>query len=254
MKSKTMRVTTYFFKRMLRQILYGLGVVLAIILFSWLLSNRDTEFFANFKIQFGALIGFFAMFVALTPYADFKLLIQNGVSRRTFWLGRTIALVVINLLGQVLDMILGFFKIGTPVAENSAAWQLYGRFFQSASLNWLIWAVLVLVGSTVTVLLASVVGSCFSLLTKRVRRYVFLALAAAFFLGIRLIAMVMTGDAVVHFAIWLRNIIYFLIGGTPNVGAGHFNPTVPFISLLVLCSAALVASYYVTQQFKIKNE
>lgn len=253
MKSKTMRVTTYFFKHMLRQIFYGVGVIVAIILFSWLMSGHDTGFFADFQLQIGVFIGFFATIVALTPYADFKLLIQNGVSRRTFWISRTITLVVINLFGQVLGMIFNFFKIGTP-ATDSVTWDFYGHFFHSASLNWVVWVVLVFLGSTMMILLASVVGSCFSLLTKRVRRYVFLALAAAFFLSIRVIAMVATGDGIVHFAIWFRNFIYFLLGGTPNTIGGHFNPTVPFISMLLVSLAALVAGYYVTQQFKIKNE
>lgn len=107
-------VTTNVFHRLGMAVLITVAWVVGIevlITLGGLVMNHNL---ASFLITLRGIPGTLAVFINIvlccyfigTPYADFKWSIQNGISRRTMWKGRLLALFLATLTIFVLDELL----------------------------------------------------------------------------------------------------------------------------------------------------
>lgn len=59
----------------------------------------------------------------ITPYSDFKWAIQNGISRKTFWRGRVIAMVILVILVWFIEVILGLYDLPVSLMARGLFWK-----------------------------------------------------------------------------------------------------------------------------------
>ena len=107
-------VTTNVFHRLGMAILIAVGWVIGIevlITLGGLIMNHNLASFIVTLRGIPATLAFFINCILCcyfigTPYADFKWAIQNGISRKTMWQGRLLALCLSTLAVFVLDELL----------------------------------------------------------------------------------------------------------------------------------------------------
>lgn len=144
----------------------------------------------------------FAYFL-LTPYGDFKWSIQNGISRKTMWQGRLIALLLSSLLVYLVDALLSLTD------RPFSGWQDFGVSFLA-----------LLTG----VLTFQAVGNGFGLLNRKWKVIVGIGLPIAFvLLCMALAKLFIMGDQLFDYqrnysvilnssaAFWVCWIIYLVI-------------------------------------------
>lgn len=103
---KQQMVVTNIFRRLGMALLIGaawfVGLELLVYIIGLLINHNWMSFAVSLKGIPGTVTGILAWIVPfyflLTPYADFKWTIQNGISRKTMWRGRLLALVLSTIV------------------------------------------------------------------------------------------------------------------------------------------------------------
>ena len=128
---------------------WAVGVVFLGYLVELLIDHRIDSFLVSLQGIPGVLPPVFTMillgYFLITAYDDFKWTIQNGISRKTLWWGRLIALVLATIGVWVVNNLLSFFE------HPLASWQTMGM------------QLLVLLSS---VLILQMIGNGFGLLNR----------------------------------------------------------------------------------------
>ncbi|KRL00472.1 hypothetical protein [Liquorilactobacillus capillatus] len=257
--AKEKSVVFYLFKRVFRQLLFVFmwfligGVIFPMTLslitgsnYNLLQAIRSLELGPTFYLVIGCL--------ALLSYDDFKLLIQNGVSRYTYWKAKVITFIGISVLSQTIAIIYFFLMRlilnGNRWEDYSLFMQVYGGFFKNTTIAYLVSFIFAILSAGVFSLSCILVGSIFSLFTKRQRRLIILALITLFIVGIATIS-----NTYQHIAFnaepWFVNTLNFLVGYDKG---GTLNPTMPFIDMVLLGIIVCFGSLQVIKRFKIRNE
>ncbi|KRM89991.1 hypothetical protein [Liquorilactobacillus cacaonum] len=261
MTTKEVSVTTYIFKHILKQ----LGVVIfwmafSFIFFPWMFNGFDISKFSlksSFKdIYVGSILAFIIPCLALFPYNDFKLLIQNGISRRTYWKARLFSFLGLSLLGQLLGIIISLLNPYTNHTwENGSMYMLlYGKYFTSSTTNSFLGLCFVLISTSVVTIIATFVGSFFSLFSKKTKVYTFIGFFVVGIVFINWIAIATQNQSAHVIMKNMGQMMTFIFGITPGNADGKWNPTMPFVTAIITGIIATFGSYKVTQKFKIKNE
>lgn len=139
----------------------GIEVLVSIV---GLIANRNLE---SFLVTLRGIPGTLTFFITavlmiyflITPYTDFKWAIQNGISRKTMWRGRLLALILATLVIYIVDELLSLVNhpfLGTGI--------LFRHF---------------LILLTV-VLTFQAIGNCFGILSRRWKWIVGIGLPVAF--------------------------------------------------------------------------
>ncbi|EEW54724.1 hypothetical protein [Limosilactobacillus antri] len=113
-KQKMTLVMTNVFHRLGQAILITVGWIVGfevVVSLMGLIFNRNPE---SFLVTLQGIPSTLAVFINLvllayfivTPYVDFKWAIQNGISRKTMWRGRALALFLATLVIFILDELL----------------------------------------------------------------------------------------------------------------------------------------------------
>ena len=128
---------------------WAVGVVFLGYLVELLIDHRIDSFLVSLQGIPGVLPPVFTMillgYFLITAYDDFKWTIQNGISRKTLWCGRLIALVLATIGVWVVNNLLSLFE------HPLASWQAMGM------------QLLVLLSS---VLILQMIGNGFGLLNR----------------------------------------------------------------------------------------
>ncbi|MBD8088030.1 hypothetical protein HUK49_08910 [Limosilactobacillus sp. c11Ua_112_M] len=128
---------------------WAVGVVFLGYLVELLIDHRIDSFLVSLQGIPGVLPPVFTMillgYFLITAYDDFKWTIQNGISRKTLWWGRLIALVLATIGVWVVNNLLNLFE------HPLASWQAMGM------------QLLVLLSS---VLILQMIGNGFGLLNR----------------------------------------------------------------------------------------
>lgn len=128
---------------------WAVGVVFLGCLVELLIDHRIDSFLVSLQGIPGVLPPVFTMillgYFLITAYDDFKWTIQNGISRKTLWWGRLIALVLATIGVWVVNNLLSLFE------HPLASWQAMGM------------QLLVLLSS---VLILQMIGNGFGLLNR----------------------------------------------------------------------------------------
>jgi len=268
MSAKLKVATRYLFREQLKY----LGLVyfyviasLAVIPFLFALFTgtlNHLSFGHLFVFNFSFIFGLFAFIWMTFSYDNFKLFIQNGISRKTFWLARLLSLLMVSLIGELLATIY-YFAVSNPIQHWHFAQgfnhqfyaQLYGTHFGSGTmpnliagfiLTWLLFVALGLSGMAL--------GSIFSLLTKTVRRVVLIAIPilGGFFL-VLLMNVSSPGSATDAHTKAIFEFLYWLMGGSNHDSAGSLNPIMPALTLIVIGILMAAIAYYFNRKLKLKN-
>lgn len=224
--------------------------------FSW------QTFLSSFTVNIGFLFGLFILVFMMLTYDNFKLLIQNGISRKTYWRARVLSIISLSLIGDLIAAAY-YYLVTTPIEHRSlttgfshqAYAQLYGSFFGNHNLAgnlignlFFMWAVFIMLG-----LSGMAIGSIFSLFTKTVRRLVLITIPilGGFFL-------VFLINVFTRFPININlegfaKFLGFLAGYTNQSKAGALNPITPMLTMLVLALLMAAIAYYFNRKLKIKN-
>ena len=144
---------------------WAVGAVFLGYLVELLIDHRIDSFLVSLQGIPGVLPPVFTMillgYFLITAYDDFKWTIQNGISRKTLWWGRLIALVLATIGVWVVNNLLSLFE------HPLASWQAMGM------------QLLVLLSS---VLILQMIGSGFGLLNRTWKWIVCIGLPILFIL------------------------------------------------------------------------
>ena len=144
---------------------WAVGVVFLGYLVELLIDHRIDSFLVSLQGIPGVLPPVFTMillgYFLITAYDDFKWTIQNGISRKTLWWGRLIALVLATIGVWVVNNLLSLFE------HPLASWQAMGM------------QLLVLLSS---VLILQMIGNGFGLLNRTWKWIVCIGLPILFIL------------------------------------------------------------------------
>ncbi|MDC7953443.1 ABC transporter permease [Liquorilactobacillus mali] len=262
MTKKEISVTNYFFKNTLRKLGYMLvWLVFSSLFFPWVFNGFEVE---NLSVnsalkntEVGPILAILISGIALFSYNDFKLLIQNGISRKTFWKARILSFLAISILGQLIAIVVALLNPYTHHSwqGNSLYMQVYGKYFGSTAMNSFMGLCFILISTSVVMLGAIMVGSIFSLFTKKAKVYIFIGLFVMGVVFINWISMATQND---HMRNAIKNadsFLHFIIGyGGANIQVGKWNPAMPFVVAILTGVVCLLGSYAVMKRFKIKNE
>mgnify|MGYP003362344612 FL=1 len=215
---------------------------------------------ANFS--WGFLIGAFIFLYNSLTYDNFKLFIQNGISRKTFWATKIITTVIIAVIGELF---VAFYRyaISAPIWGISAhaalmktPYSLYGNFLGSnVWVNILVSILFTIIFFIATGMTGMAIGGGLALLSKWGQRIVIVVVPVV---AIFLIGFVgnSSADKQVHYDFtWLVNLLKFLVGYPQHEPAiaGSFSPAVPMITMLIGGAIMAAIAYGFNQLLKVKN-
>lgn len=210
----------------------------------------------------GVIFWFFIFITMSLTYENFKLCIQNGISRRTYFKARVITLLLLSLIGVLIATIY-YFGVTANFQHHSALKALlvlpygglYGQFFGSNVfiniVGYVIFTWIFMVGTGLT---GMAIGGALSLLTTGIRRLVIVVVPILGFFALILMANISSSRTYMNNEdTSIEKLFKFLIGYNANGTAGSFNPTVPVITMIIGCLVMGAIAYYVNQKLKVKN-
>ncbi|MFB9770408.1 ABC transporter permease [Lactiplantibacillus modestisalitolerans] len=205
---------------------------------------------------------FMFVFQSLT-YDYFKLFIQNGISRTTYWLSRIYAIIIISFIGELLCALYsyGFSAptrgMTTHQMLDQTAYMLYADWLGSnVWLNLLasmffMWIFYIGCG-----LLGMAVGSLLALFNKHTQRILIMVIPilGVFALGM-LISLTSPNTPKFMQSSGFENFLKFMIGYPLHGQAlsGNFNPIMPIVSMIVGCGITGGLSLIFYKRLHLKN-
>ncbi|MFC6165507.1 ABC transporter permease [Lactiplantibacillus dongliensis] len=266
MSTKRWAVTRYILMEQLQLLWRAYAIILIAfvvlpLLFAILTGNLGHYSFTSTltDLGIGVAFGFFISITMSLTYDNFKLLIQNGISRKTYWQARVISLIGLSFGMEIIATLYNFLVTAPARGHSGQAflgstlYSLYDHFLGSnlfvnilgyMVFNWLFFIGLGLTGMAV--------GSIFSLLTKFTRN---IALIAIPVLGFFLLVFLSNSSLNQHSynLDGLVNFLKFLMGYHANAQPGYFNPTVPMLTMIIGCVIMGGIAYYFNQKLKLKK-
>jgi len=265
MSIKQRSVTRYLFREQLQLLLQTFGFLLASFIVLPLLFAILTGNLSNFSLHdsvtelgLGVAFGFFIFITMTLTYDNFKLFIQNGISRKTYWQAKIVSMMILSFFMEIVSTLYNFL-VTAPARGISGArfldsmpYSLYSHFFGaqlfvnvlgSMFFTWIFFIMLGLTGMAV--------GSIFGLLTKAIRNIVIVAIPVLGFFGIVFISNSAAGKTTYNFD-GLFNFIKFLAGDNGR-HTGYFNPAMPILTMLIFAIIMGAIAYFFNQKLKLKK-
>lgn len=159
----------------------------------------------------GSLFGVFIFVISMLTYSNFKVLIQNGISRMTFFKSQVIVLLVLTLIGNVINLAYGYLI--SPLTGDkhfNTFLSAYNAYFNNpiaAGIVNFVFSWLLLIALSMTGL---AIGSFLSLFSKRNQRIILIAAPIA--LIVVLVFMVQTLSPNSRTVSWVENFAKFTVG------------------------------------------
>lgn len=200
-----------------------------------------------------ALILSFYLFVfGGISYDGFKVFIQNGLGRKTYFISKLLALTVILLVGEAINVLYGWFYhqfINTkhnPIMTFSV---LYGHYFNTAAANTVSVLIITTLFIACIMVTGMVIGSTLGLFSRRVQRISIIGMPIVLF--VLLIVLVMLNDQTSLKLTWLGDFLLFIVGMKQSTDTGHFVAFAPMISGALYIIVMLLISYRLTLRFRV---
>lgn len=183
-------------------------------------------------------------------YERFSFLIQNGISRRTGWAAKVVSLSIISLIATVYDFIISMFSLLDGDGYDAIPYlSLYGHFFRSQIPNMVMMVIVTFIFMLTVAIIGMVVGSFFSLLTRRHQKGALITAPIIVILLFTVLSRAIRSKLISFTAI--ENFLKFLIGYSKTMG--NFNPFVPSMIMVVLIIISLIISRGLNTKLKIKR-
>lgn len=271
MSTKVRATTRYLLTEQFRLLWQSFAAVIAVFVLMPLLFALVTGNIQNFSLlttlgnlTLGVMFGFFLFIVESLTYDNFKLMIQNGISRKTYWLARVYTVILISLIGEFISA-LYYYAVSAPIRGMSthAAMmhmpygELYGLFFgNNVFINIVagfLFSAIFLMGVGLT---GMACGSLLALFSKWMQRLIVIIvpILGVFLLGF--VASVSSHGSGQNNYEGLANIMKFLMGAPLTDGpiqTGALNPVAPTITMIVGCAIMAGIAFLFTRKLKLKN-
>ncbi|WP_048000392.1 hypothetical protein [Lactiplantibacillus herbarum] len=269
MSTKVRTTTRYLLTEQLKLLGWALLAVVMIMVIIPLLFSLVTGNISNYSftgsisnLALGVLFFFFIFIIESLTYDNFKLLIQNGISRRTYWQARVNTVVLLSLIGTILAFIYAY-GVHAPLNHLSSNSILldalhgpYVYFFgNNLVLGILVGMLLTWIFFIGTGLTGMACGSLLALFSKWIQRLLVIVVPVlgAFLLGFMISA---SDHQQTNYNFdGLVTVFKFLFGfplhGNPKMG--YLNPTMPVITMLIGCAIMGGLAYLFNRKLKIKN-
>ncbi|MDV0431831.1 ABC transporter permease [Lactiplantibacillus sp. DA1] len=234
------------------------------LLFALITGNiRQYSPLANFAdLSLGALFFMFIFIVGALTYDNFKLFIQNGLSRQTYFQARVLALLTLSGLFVIINAIYyygvhaPYLQWSTNTALMKSGYALYAyalgsqvwlNILASLLFNWIFYIGVGLTGMACGTLLA--------LFGKWAKTILIISIPIIGMLIIWIMALIMARNQSTYNYTGLENFLKFIIGypGHEEAKTGYFNPTMPFITMLVGCGIIGGLAYLFNRKLRIRN-
>lgn len=251
---KTNRVTKYLFKKQFQYLLmaYAIFFIVNTVWPLLLALGSGTLRYYSLSNELGNTSYFFFVttfaiaYLSSATYENYKFLIQNGISRNTFFRGQIQTTGLLILIGSLVNEI-DYWLIIVPIkGQDSIYTSLYRYFISNQIFNVLFETVLRILTSTAVIVSLMAFGSILSLLSKRAQRITLIAIPIILVVGaVFMIRLFITTHLQVT---WLEDVFNFIIGYSKE--AGRFNP-IPLVVTEVLWSGFML---FITKIFFNKKQ
>ncbi|MCY9807282.1 hypothetical protein OXT66_07015 [Lentilactobacillus senioris] len=209
-------VSQYLFQRHIKSLIlaYIYAIVILIVMplmFAIISGSFGTFSIGNtFKgIDTGLITTFILGGMALLSYEDYKFLIQNSISRNTFFKNQVSSFGFIILIGAMFDelysLITRFFLGGTTLYQS---W--YGNFITNATLSELMGFLYHILWLLAVVATGLAVGSFLSLFSKKVQRLIIIGSFVAFVVLLGIIFSASNRNTIA--VTWIADFAKFILG------------------------------------------
>lgn len=270
MSTKVRAVTTTLLKEQFKLLAQSFGAVILIfvclpLLYNLMVGNiAHYNFLGNISdLGLGFIFAIMLFIGSALTYDDFKLLIQNGIARKTYWVSRVYTVVIVSLVGELIAA-LYYYLVTAPVrgmepdqAVLKTLFGLYGRSMGSnVFLNILAGMVFTWIYYVGVGLTGMAVGSLLALFNKWTQRLLVMVVPVV---GVFLLGFVISSNQNTISQTFqseaFANFLKFL-AGYPAHGealAGQLNPTMPTIIMLIGCVLMGGLAYLFYQRLHVKN-
>ena len=246
--------------------LVGCAVVFGILpLFLALISGNISQYsplsnFANLSLS--ALFFMLIFIIGILTYDNFKLFIQNGISRPTYFQARVFALFALSGLFVILNAIYYYgihapylhwsantalMRTGYSLYSHALGSQVWLNILASLCFNWIFYIGVGLTGMACGTLLA--------LFGKWAKTILIIGVPILAMVLMWIIIVVMSRNQSTYNYTGLETFLKFLVG-YPSHGeatTGYFNPTMPFITMLIGCGIIGGLAYLFNRKLRIRN-
>ncbi|GEP22542.1 MAG: ABC transporter permease [Lentilactobacillus diolivorans] len=254
---KTNQVTKYLFKKQIVLLgelyLFAFAIIFLLPLLLSVISGTlsDYSFVGLLKgAHIAALFGIFMIAISTLSYENFKFLIQNGISRKTFFEAQLTVYGILILIGNTINLFYDYLIVVplTHASTFNTFMSLYADFFDnpfvSVTFNFIFSALLLVFGA----LAGMTVGSFMTLFSKLTQRIILIATPVV---GVVTMAYVANATNNAHYQMsWVVNFAKFIIGENGNDVLNPF-PMMGF--LLVLSAIMIVIIRYLFAKKQLKK-
>lgn len=265
MQTKTKVVTTYLLIDWLKFVLPIFLAMLVLSFFNALLQMENWQMLVQKTFDFPSsvfiLMG--VIFLGLGNYQKFEYLIQNGISRQTFFKAKMLAASIIVVGLTLIDYVNTYLiqkNVGVVVTDFYT--EFYGHFFATNWLNYGAKFIFDLLSLFILLSFLMLISLGLSLCKKTIRIIIIVAFITGpfLFLGlginllVRFIDQRTLASTANDFQIFFKKAFMFVTGYSRNIPTGHYNPTIYFIILILLSIIGVGLSYLVMQHLKLRSE
>lgn len=255
---KTNKITKYLFKRQIvilgeMYLVTFLAIYILPLLLSIITGSLRSYSFGNI-LKNSPITGFFTFFmfiIATLSYENFKFLIQNGISRKTFFEAQITVYGLFILIGNTINLLYNYL-IYTPMAHRSdfdLFMAVYAKFFNHGLTSvgaHFIFSALILVTMT---LIGMTIGSFLSLFSRTWQRIILVA--TPIIGGVTLIYIFSALRTSSFKMTWVETFAEFIFGYHRS---GIFNPFPMMGFMLIVNIALLVIIRYLFSKKQLKRE
>ncbi|MCI1922697.1 MAG: ABC transporter permease [Lentilactobacillus buchneri] len=255
---KTSQITKYLFKRQI--VILGemyLVTFAAIYILPLLLSLitgtlHDYSFVRILKTS--PITGFFSFFmfvIATLSYENFKFLIQNGISRKTFFEAQITVYGLFILIGNTVNLVYNYL-IYTPMTNRDTFnifMTAYAKFFSNGIITVIFNFIFSALTLVIMTLIGMTIGSFLSLFSKTWQRI--LLVATPIIGGVTMIYIINALETSSLKMTWVEHFAEFILGYHRS---GIYNPF-PMMAFMLLISVIMLAIVrYLFSKKQLKRE
>lgn len=218
--------------------------------------------------QFSIVAGFFLFLYFSLNDNHFNFLIQNGIGRKTYWLGKLLVAGVTILIIEAINLVylyaiylpiagtgnssdtLQISYEGNPVASSMLS-LLYGHYTGNELLDYVLTTIVVLFGSASITALGMAVGSIMSLFSRRMK--LIIIIGTPIFL---IVLAIYISNLNIHLfsTTWIYDFAKVIVGAGAHPVEEHFNPFAPMVSGTIFIAIMLFVSRYFNLKLKVRTD
>ncbi|WP_282801894.1 hypothetical protein [Secundilactobacillus kimchicus] len=232
---------------------WGIAGIVVIPLLMWLLFDRSSAYNLNATLPnalTAIVLTIFLIAYGGNTFDGFKVLIQNGIGRKTYFWSKAAVMATIIIAGEVVNALYGLFYVAVVDSHGTVlAFQgFYGKATASPIVSGLITFLITVLFMFCLTMTAMFAGSVLALFSRRTQLILLVGIPILLFI-MMFAAAAIDLPRIWQFT-WLSTLAEWVYGYHPNVQAGTFNAGAPLISGLIYLGVMTGATYAVNLKLK----